>query len=81
MDWLKKKGKGKYTVDLEKPYCSCPDFELRGHKCKHIDAKVVELAQDGSLDEDWLRSNADFLLGCIAAQFLPLPAHAERTFF
>ncbi len=22
-------GKGKYTVDLEKPYCSCPDFELR----------------------------------------------------
>ncbi len=29
-------GKGKYTVDLEKPYCSCPDFELRGLKCKHL---------------------------------------------
>lgn len=29
-------GKGKYTVDLEKPSCTCPDFALRGLKCKHI---------------------------------------------
>ncbi len=29
-------GKGKYEVDLEKPDCTCPDFELRGLKCKHI---------------------------------------------
>jgi hypothetical protein len=41
----------------------------------------VELAQEGYLDEDRLRANAGFLLGWIAAQFLPLPAHAERTFF
>jgi transposase len=29
-------GKGKYIVDLEKPSCTCPDFALRGLKCKHI---------------------------------------------
>ena len=29
-------GKGKYTVDLSKPSCTCPDFALRGLKCKHI---------------------------------------------
>lgn len=31
-------GKGKYTVDIdgEIPHCTCPDFELRGLKCKHI---------------------------------------------
>ncbi len=31
-------GKGKYTVDIEgkAPHCTCPDFELRGYKCKHI---------------------------------------------
>ncbi len=31
-------GKGKYEVDLEgkEPHCTCPDFELRGLKCKHI---------------------------------------------
>jgi hypothetical protein len=30
---------------------------------------------------DRFQSPADFLIGWIAAQFLPLPAHAERTFF
>jgi hypothetical protein len=31
-------GKGKYTVNLdgEIPHCTCPDYELRGLKCKHI---------------------------------------------
>jgi transposase len=31
-------GKGKYEVDIDgkEPHCSCPDFELRGLKCKHI---------------------------------------------
>lgn len=31
-------GKGRYTVDLsgEKPCCTCPDYELRRDKCKHI---------------------------------------------
>ena len=46
-----------------------------------LQGNVVELAQEGSLDEDRLRAHAGFLLGWIAAQFLPLPAHAERTFF
>src|SRR5688500_14955311 len=31
-------GNGRYTVDprSERPTCDCPDFELRGQKCKHI---------------------------------------------
>ncbi len=31
-------GKGRYTVDLagENPRCTCPDYELRRDKCKHI---------------------------------------------
>ena len=29
-------GNGKYEVDIDKPFCTCPDFELRGLKCKHI---------------------------------------------
>jgi predicted nucleic acid-binding Zn finger protein len=33
-------GKGKYTVELEKPSCTCPDFALRGKKCKHIYAAL-----------------------------------------
>jgi hypothetical protein len=46
-----------------------------------LQGNVVELAQMGDLDENSLRANAGFLLGWIAAQFLPLPARAERTFF
>lgn len=31
-------GKGKYEVDIDGkiPHCTCPDYELRGLKCKHI---------------------------------------------
>jgi transposase len=29
-------GKGKYTVDLERGRCSCPDFDFTQAKCKHI---------------------------------------------
>lgn len=31
-------GGGKYIVDVESqpPFCNCPDYELRGMKCKHI---------------------------------------------
>ncbi len=36
-------GKGKYTVDLEKPSCTCPDFALRGLKCKHIYAALYTI--------------------------------------
>lgn len=29
-------GHGKYTVNLNEQFCSCPDHETRGVKCKHI---------------------------------------------
>jgi len=29
-------GHGKYKVDAEAKRCSCPDFEIRKAKCKHI---------------------------------------------
>lgn len=47
----------KYTVhpDEQQPYCSCPDFELRGCNCKHIFAVrcVIKREQhaDGSVTE------------------------------
>ena len=34
---LSQTGNGHYFVKLDhRPSCTCPDFELRGHKCKHI---------------------------------------------
>src|SRR3712207_1270558 len=41
--WLvpSQSGRGKYKVDPEKGYCTCPDNEHTGAKCKHIFA--VEL--------------------------------------
>jgi hypothetical protein len=50
-------GQGKYRVNLsgEKPVCNCPDFELRGLKCKHQFAVefVIKREQnaDGSITE------------------------------
>jgi len=41
----------------------------------------VELAQEGCLDEERLRSHAGFLLVRIAAQRLPLSARTERSVF
>jgi transposase len=29
-------GNGKYTVNLNEQFCSCPDHETRGVKCKHM---------------------------------------------
>jgi hypothetical protein len=46
-----------------------------------LQGNVVHWRKQGYVDEDRLRSNAGFLLGWIAAQFLPLPAHVERTLF
>ena len=46
-----------------------------------LQGKVVELAQEGSLDENRLWSNAGFLIGWIAAQQLPPSAQAERILF
>jgi len=34
-------GKGNYKVNPETPYCSCPDFEFRQDKCKHIFAVEI----------------------------------------
>src|SRR5262245_58560242 len=39
-------GPGEYFVDLEpensaEPRCTCPDHELRGHRCKHIFAVEI----------------------------------------
>lgn len=36
-------GKGKYTVALDMSGCTCPDFETRQAKCKHIYAVEVML--------------------------------------
>ncbi len=50
-------GKGKYTVcpDSETPYCSCPDHEETGGRCKHIYAVEVvmqrEVGTDGTITE------------------------------
>jgi transposase len=34
---LSQTGNGHYLVKLDNtPSCTCPDFEIRGHKCKHI---------------------------------------------
>ena len=46
-----------------------------------LQGNVVELVQEGSLDESRLRSNAGFLIGWIAAQFLPSSACSERMCF
>lgn len=43
-----------------------------------LQSNVVELVQEGALDEDRLRSDAGFLIGWIAAQLLPPSARPER---
>src|SRR5260370_36299116 len=34
-------GPEKYTVTLEPPFCSCPDFETRHAACKHVLATKI----------------------------------------
>ena len=46
-----------------------------------LQGNIIELVQEGFLDEDRLRSNAGFLIGWIAAQTLPPSARTERTVF
>src|SRR5918911_2049649 len=47
--WLvpSQSGSGKYTVnyDTEAPRCTCPDYELRRMKCKHIFAVEYTIEQ------------------------------------
>jgi transposase/predicted nucleic acid-binding Zn finger protein len=50
-------GRGKYTVhpDDETPFCSCPDFEETGCRCKHLFAVEFtmkrDMAKDGTVVE------------------------------
>lgn len=46
-----------------------------------LQGNIVELAQEGSLDEDRLRSVAGFLIGWMAAQFLPPVCCSKRIVF
>lgn len=46
-----------------------------------LQGNVVELAQEGFLDENRLRGNAGFLIGWIAAQLFPPSARTERRVF
>src|SRR6185503_11582811 len=43
---------GAYLVDAEKATCTCPDFELRRQRCKHLFAvefsRTVETKPDGT---------------------------------
>jgi transposase len=52
--WLvpSQSGKGRYTVcpDAHDPYCSCPDHETRGVKCKHIFAVEYAISREQNRD-------------------------------
>jgi predicted nucleic acid-binding Zn finger protein len=41
-------GANKYTVnpDPESPFCSCPDFEFRRTRCKHVLAVEIVLKRE-----------------------------------
>ncbi|HEX8844321.1 MAG TPA: transposase [Pyrinomonadaceae bacterium] len=39
-------GKGKYKVRPDLPYCSCPDFDFRRDKCKHIFAVEISIRRE-----------------------------------
>ncbi|MGI9863065.1 ribonuclease HI [Moorella naiadis] len=46
---LSSTGKSKYVVDLAALACTCPDFQKRGIKCKHIIAAEIFAAKKGEL--------------------------------
>lgn len=52
--WLvpSQSGKGRYTVcpDPETPFCSCPDHEETGGKCKHLYAVEFTMQRDTAAD-------------------------------
>ena len=45
-------GKGKYVVSLELDQCTCPDYEHRAKKCKHIFAVEHKLEGLEDVDEE-----------------------------
>jgi len=46
--WLvpSQSGRGKYKVRLDLSYCSCPDYEFRRDKCKHIFAVETTIKRE-----------------------------------
>jgi transposase len=54
--WLvpSQSGNGQYTVspDVEKPRCTCPDYETRGVKCKHIFAVEFAIRREENANGD-----------------------------
>lgn len=53
-------GKGKYKVDLATESCTCPDYEIRRAKCKHIFAVEFTFEQDflSSIDGEEIAKQA-----------------------
>ena len=43
-------GEGRYTVDPSASTCTCPDFETRGGKCKHIFAVEFTIKRERNRD-------------------------------
>ena len=43
-------GEGRYTVDPTASTCTCPDFETRGSKCKHIFAVEFTMKRERNRD-------------------------------
>jgi hypothetical protein len=39
-----------YTVDLADETCTCPDYETRRLRCKHVEAALFYVAWEGSMD-------------------------------
>jgi transposase len=39
-------GRGKYKVDAQAQRCSCPDFEIRHAKCKHLFAVEISIKRE-----------------------------------
>lgn len=39
-------GRGKYVVEPDATTCTCPDYEARGDKCKHLFAVEYTLLRE-----------------------------------
>src|SRR5712691_9241751 len=51
-DWIvpSQAGTNSYRVNVEEQRCTCPDFELRRLKCKHIYAVEITIKRETSPD-------------------------------
>src|SRR5688572_18072293 len=41
-----------YLVDLVDETCTCPDYELRRLRCKHVEAVLFWIVWEGAVSED-----------------------------